>query len=137
MKKIHIYRETVIDVIDGESRIHISHDDNRGASMLESFAQQDITYWEYLGVDKESFLKDRGAKVQSVDLSRFIQSVNPSPKVLVIKMDVEGLEFKIVPNLLVSGLLCNAASAFLAVEWHFHATLFPFKEFDNLGLMFH
>lgn len=111
VKKIEIFRDTLVSIEDGEGKLFLE-DDDTGSSML-------LEWW--------------GAKyttVATVDLASFITRINPKPKVLIIKADIEGMEFKLVPRLLVSGVLCDAESAFLAVEWHYHATLFPFKEFD-------
>lgn len=53
------------------------------------------------------------------------------PPAVVVKMDIEGVEFAIAPRLLESRALC--AVNFISIEWHTRAKFLPFKLEDSNG----
>ena len=54
--------------------------------------------------------------VQAIDFERFAADVMRGADLVVLKLDVEGAEYTLLPRLLMSGLLCRVH--FLQVEWH-------------------
>lgn len=58
--------------------------------------------------------------VPAIDLSDFMQklSAHAPPGYKLMKMDIEGAEYMVVPKLLETGVLCESALDKLTIEWH-------------------
>ena len=72
-------------------------------------------------------------KVQSVDFARFLNDMftdHPEETVF-LKIDVEGAEYDLLPNWLISGALCPIE--FIQIEWHMFM-LKPERRLASLGL---
>ena len=68
-----------------------------------------------------------GTAVNTIDLARFLQDniVNrripdkSAPATVVVKMDIEGAEFKVLPHLMEKGLMCKGHGIdAMTLEWH-------------------
>ena len=103
------------------------------------------TSWLYPSSDKQAWstvaamaraYTTRGAlreplRVPSVDLAAFVETeVNATA---LLKLDVEGAEFAIVPRLIATGAICRVRH--LLIEWHLNA-LPPHERLAGLGLRF-
>jgi FkbM family methyltransferase len=70
-----------------------------------------------LGLPKDYGTGHGVTKVRAIDLAHFIDSL-PQSSVRLMKIDIEGAEFKVVPHLAQAGLLCKSSipEAFLEVH---------------------
>jgi len=76
------------------------------------------------------------AKVQSVhtvDLARLLRFGLSGKSLALIKLDVEGAEYTLLPWLIRQGALCSTAALHLLVEWHLNS-LRPEERLAGLGL---
>ena len=61
--------------------------------------------------------------VRTINLVRFIEENFSPDATVVMKLDIEGAEFTVFPQLLMSGVLCKYID-FAFVEWHDHMRIF-------------
>ena len=54
--------------------------------------------------------------VKAIDLARFLLEETPTFDLVIMKLDIEGAEYKVLPRLLISGALCRVD--YLQIEWH-------------------
>jgi FkbM family methyltransferase len=86
---------------------------------LHEFSDQDQVFWSdgsSLLDFKKNILKNKYVEVEVIDLSEFIDSLNA--KIKLIKMDVEGVECRILKKLINSGQISKIGHIF--VETHDH-----------------
>ena len=75
--------------------------------------------------------------VRTVDLSGYLRTVLPAvqaestPTLAYLKLDVEGIEYTLLPFLLTSGALCRFSH--VRIEWHLVAQAIP-ERFESLAL---
>ena len=63
----------------------------------------------------------RSFSVKKLDLALFMQHVivPAKPRTVLVKMDIEGMEYLVLPQLLKNGLLCSTGGiARILIEWH-------------------
>ena len=62
------------------------------------------------------------AKVSTVDIARFIKEKADlhQPKAVLVKMDIEGSEYEVLPHLLKENMLCNEYVTKMTIEFHGH-----------------
>jgi len=68
-------------------------------------------------------------EVQNREIPVPFREYKYGPKV-VMKMDVEGMEFIVLPDLLLSGALCSTID-YVFGEWHYPAVYYPMKFTEN------
>jgi hypothetical protein len=91
----------------------------------------------------------KGVNVTVVDLSRLIRGEvssrvippvrlgglsHPRPPAVVMKLDVEGAEVRVLPHMLMQGTLCKPHVDVITTEWHGHLVVGE-KEKDRLLLL--
>ena len=89
-----------------------------------SVTQEGETQAHHLGM--------RSELVQTVDLAAFLRRHVRAEDVVLLKLDIEGAEYELVPRLLVSGVLCSLVR-YVLVEWHLN-TLPAERRLDGLAL---
>jgi len=76
--------------------------------------------------------KDNPVKVEATSLSKFIiNNFNRSDNI-VLKIDIEGAEYNVIPDLIKTGAINYIKQLF--GEWHFEKIGFPKEKHDNLVL---
>ena len=70
-------------------------------------------------------------RVPSVDLASFVGAETGESSIALLKCDVEGGEYTLLPRLLITGALCRVRH--LLVEWHLNA-LSPHERLSGLGM---
>ena len=60
----------------------------------------------------------RVVETPAIDLAEFLLQTLEETDVALLKLDIEGSEYKLLPRLVTSGALCRLS--FLQVEWHLH-----------------
>ena len=84
--------------------IHLLQSDKSGvaASMSASHADPNRSH--------------RNLTLPAIDFGRFLREEAPKYRTVVLKLDVEGAEYQLLPRLLMTGSLCRVH--FLQLEWH-------------------
>uniref|UniRef100_A0A7S1X8Z1 Methyltransferase FkbM domain-containing protein n=1 Tax=Compsopogon caeruleus TaxID=31354 RepID=A0A7S1X8Z1_9RHOD len=120
-KRLEVFTETLVSTEDGSATLYTDGNEEKafwGASMLLG----------HRGVDQG---KKGGVRVRSINFRNFIKRLvaegteGSRPPLIVIKMDIEGAEYQILPYLNETGSLCRDIS-FLFLEDH--AWLFKDEE---------
>ena len=103
-----------------------------------------MSFWEppVGGIDRSqtaSLIGDYGSKhygrevkVPAIDLADFIIRHGSDAALTIIKMDIEGAEYSVLPRLLTSGALCMVD--YLNVEWHLSALPDERRLTEGMGL---
>lgn len=58
----------------------------------------------------------KNVTVQAIDFSRYLHDAAMKYDIVVLKMDVEGAEYRLLPRLIATGSLCHVD--YMLVEWH-------------------
>ena len=120
---------------------HLNVTHLRMAAWLEN---KTMSFWEppVGGIDRSqtaSLIGDYGSKhygrevkVPAIDLADFIIRHGSDAALTIIKMDIEGAEYSVLPRLLTSGALCMVD--YLNVEWHLSALPDERRLTEGMGL---
>ena len=141
-RHVFVYPETAVDLFWGHITLYVDELSTNGwATSTNPFKKLIIERSE----DKLKLRKVKGdrnmlkreAIVKAADLTSMLQVLSLTRKPIVLKMDIEGAEFKILPHLLVNGHICTVVSH-LFIEWHFDImknSLVPENMHENLSYL--
>jgi len=119
-RRVRIFRETAVSTKDGTVEFMVdTQGHGLGSSVEKSKALVSLKNGRW-NTDFSRSIKDVYQKVlvSSVDLGRFLHTAHQRSHFVAVKLDVEGLEYKLLRHMLqyYSHALCKCK--LLAIEWH-------------------
>ena len=119
-RRVRIFRETAVSTKDGTVEFMVdTQGHGLGSSVEKSKALVTLKNGQW-NTDFSRSIKDVYQKVlvSSVDLGRFLHTAHQRSHFVAVKLDVEGLEYKLLRHMLqyYSHALCKCK--LLAIEWH-------------------
>jgi len=119
----------------GEVRVHgaLASTTNSNATLFypSSDAQAASTLPSMAAAYSSGGILRAPMRVQAVDLSALLRAETNESSTALLKCDIEGGEYALLPRLITAGVLCNVRH--LLVEWHLNA-LPPRERLAGLGL---
>ena len=108
----------------GQLEFHTSAN-SEASSLVQGMARRYISY------TKPNF--NETTTVNTIDIARVVRETLQDATLALIKLDVEGAEYTVLPWLLRQGAFCSKARQHLIIEWHLNALL-PDERLAGLGL---
>mmetsp|Transcript_6398 Transcript_6398/g.19077 ORF Transcript_6398/g.19077 Transcript_6398/m.19077 type:complete len:300 (+) Transcript_6398:552-1451(+) len=141
-RHVFVYTETAIDLFWGHITLYVDELSTNGwATSTNPFKKLKIERSEdklkLRKVEGDRNMLKREAIVKAADFTSILQVLSLRRKPIMIKMDIEGAEFKIIPHLLVNGHICTVVSH-LFIEWHLDVmknSLVPENMHENLSYL--
>jgi len=118
-KHLQIFTRSIVLDKGGHKKLYMSYD-TLGSSISAQKETGGVSNMDYQWV-------------RAIDLADFISNFHP--KVLFLKIDVEGAEYPVLSHILTDGRFCKmSATKYIAVEYHagINAAPEPYRNFDKM-----
>mmetsp|Transcript_7101 Transcript_7101/g.8194 ORF Transcript_7101/g.8194 Transcript_7101/m.8194 type:complete len:355 (+) Transcript_7101:310-1374(+) len=118
---VSVLTETAVSSEDGTISFHLDEASETGyGSSIYGDKVVNVVQKDAKGkVQKHKATLGKKVTVRSLNFAKILEEIPQEPKpYIVVKMDIEGAEYKVLPALLTSGQICKID--YLIIEWHSH-----------------